>query len=91
MGLLTGLLGAPLAPVRAAVWVAQQLEEQAARVYYDPAPVRAALADLDRRLRAGEIDEAEFERLEAELLDRLDEIAAFHRGPSGAGEGEDHE
>ncbi|MFJ5550310.1 gas vesicle protein GvpG [Streptomyces sp. NPDC093225] len=85
MGLLTGLLGAPLAPVRAVVWVAQQVAEQAEREFYDPAPVWAALADLDRQLRSGEIDDAEFERREGELLDRLDEIARFRQEPGEPG------
>ncbi|MFC8508050.1 gas vesicle protein GvpG [Streptomyces sp. NPDC057411] len=80
MGMLTQLLTAPLLPVRLVAWAAEQALEQAYDVYYDPAPVYAALAELERRLRCGEIDEAEFDRQEEELLDRLDEIALFRQG-----------
>ncbi|MBT2482381.1 gas vesicle protein GvpG [Streptomyces sp. ISL-94] len=81
MGLLTSLLTAPMAPVRAVVWVAQRVVDKANEEYYDPAPVYAALADLERRLQLEEIDEATFDRQEDELLDRLDEIMRFRQGP----------
>ncbi|MEU9305809.1 gas vesicle protein GvpG [Streptomyces sp. NPDC048269] len=79
MGLLTSLLTAPMAPMRAVVWVAQRVVDKANEEYYDPAPVYAALADLERRLQLGEIDEATFDREEDALLDRLDEIAQFRQ------------
>lgn len=74
MGLLTGLLTFPLAPVRATVWVAEQVVVAAEREYYDPAPVRRALAELEQDLLAGRIDEDAYDRREDELLDRLDEL-----------------
>lgn len=80
MGLLSALLTAPLAPVRAVVWVAQRIADTADEQYYDPAPVWAALADLEDRLRRGEIDQDTFDRAEDELLDRLDEITRFREG-----------
>ena len=58
--------------------------DEAERQYYDPAAVRADLARLEQRLDAGEIDEEEFDRLEDELLDRL-EIGA--RRSTGTGNG----
>ena len=79
MGLLTSLLTLPAAPVRAVVWAAQRVEEQAKDEYYDPAPVWRELADLERRLQKGEIDEDTFDRREDELIDRLNEIAEFRR------------
>ncbi|MFE1804628.1 gas vesicle protein GvpG [Streptomyces sp. NPDC059533] len=81
MGLLSALLTAPLAPVRAVVWVAQRVADRAEEEYYDPAPVWAALAELEARLRRGEIDQETFDRAEDELLDRLDEITRFRQGP----------
>ncbi|GGT15739.1 gas vesicle protein GvpG [Streptomyces purpureus] len=77
MGLFTQLLTLPLAPVRGVVWVVEQVTAAAEAEYYDPAPVWAALRELERQLQAGEIDEETFDRREDELLDRLDEIAAF--------------
>ncbi|WP_405859897.1 gas vesicle protein GvpG [Streptomyces sp. NBC_00090] len=79
MGLLTGLLTLPIAPVRAVVWAAQQVAETAEDEYYDPAPVWRELADLERRLLNDEIDQETFDRREDELIDRLEEIAEFRR------------
>ncbi|MFE5484417.1 gas vesicle protein GvpG [Streptomyces sp. NPDC056527] len=79
MGLLTSLLTLPVAPVRGVVWVAQQVADKAEEEYYDPAPVWRELADLERRLVNGEIDQESFDRREDELVDRLDEIAAFRQ------------
>ncbi|MET9678360.1 gas vesicle protein GvpG [Streptomyces sp. NPDC006482] len=79
MGLLTGLLSLPIAPVRAVVWAAQQVAEKAEDEYYDPAPVWRELADLERRLLNDEIDQDTFDRREDELIDRLEEIAEFRR------------
>ncbi|MFI0988544.1 gas vesicle protein GvpG [Streptomyces exfoliatus] len=79
MGLFSGLLTLPIAPVRAVVWAAQQVAEKAEDEYYDPAPVWRELADLERRLLNDEIDQDTFDRREDELIDRLDEIAEFRR------------
>ncbi|MEU9096748.1 gas vesicle protein GvpG [Streptomyces sp. NPDC048361] len=79
MGLLTYLVTLPAAPVRAVVWAAQRVTEEAENQYYDPAPIRRELADLERRLLSGEIDEDTFDRYEDQLLDRLAEITEFHQ------------
>ena len=72
MGLIKELVLLPFAPVRASGWVIGQVLSEAERIYYDPATVRTELAQLEERLEAGEIDEEEFDRLEDELLDRLE-------------------
>jgi hypothetical protein len=56
--------------------VLERVVETAEQEYYDPAPVEQELADLERALLAGQIDEETFDRREDELLDRLDEIRA---------------
>jgi hypothetical protein len=71
MGLITGILGLPLAPVRGTVWVAEQILEQAEEEYYDPVKIRAQLDEVDRQRREGELSEEEATRLEDELVDRL--------------------
>jgi hypothetical protein len=71
MGLLTGLLGLPVAPVRTVVWLAEQVHEQARAQYYDPGRIRAELERLDGLRRAGELSEDECAELENELLGRL--------------------
>ena len=84
MGLIGEVLLLPFAPVRGSAWVIRQVLSEAERLYYDPATVRAELAQLEERLEAGEIDEEEFDRQEDELLERL-EIGL--RGGAGAGDG----
>ncbi|GGR35497.1 gas vesicle protein GvpG [Streptomyces roseolus] len=79
MGLLGGILTLPLAPVRGTAWVVDQVLRAAEREYYDPEPVRARLATLVDDLENGRLDAEEFDRLEDELLDRLDEIEAYRR------------
>ncbi|MGW0332756.1 gas vesicle protein GvpG [Streptomyces sp. NPDC003011] len=84
MGLIGEVLLLPFAPVRGSGWVIRQVLREAERLYYDPATVRAELAQLEERLEAGEIDEEEFDRQEDDLLDRL-EIGL--RGGAGTGDG----
>ena len=71
MGLLTGLLGLPLAPVRGVVWLAEQIRDHAEEQHYDPVRIRADLERVDEARRAGEISEDEAAELENELLQRL--------------------
>ncbi|MGX9226287.1 gas vesicle protein GvpG [Streptomyces albus] len=71
MGLISELL-LPAAPLRGTAWVLRQVTAEAERQYRDPAVVQRELAELERALLAGEIDEAEFDRREDELLARLE-------------------
>jgi cytochrome c-type biogenesis protein CcmH/NrfG len=76
MGLLTGLLFAPVAlPVRGLNWVFREVQEAVDRELNDPDIIRRELLELQRRLDAGLIDEAAYDQAEAELLARLDAIA----------------
>ncbi|PWI40890.1 gas vesicle protein GvpG [Streptomyces sp. ICBB 8177] len=77
MGLITGLLTLPLAPVRGVVWVSEQIAETAEREMYGPAALRSRLAALNQELEAGEISQEIFEREEERLLDALE----AHRPP----------
>jgi chorismate mutase len=71
MGLLSGLLGLPLAPVRGVMWLAEQIRQQAEEQYYDPARIRAQLERIDEARRTGELSEEECAELENDLLQRL--------------------
>jgi hypothetical protein len=73
MGLIGSLLLLPAAPARGTAWVLRQVLAEAEREFYDPAAIQRELAALERRLLDGELSEAEFDRLEDDLLDRLDE------------------
>ncbi|WP_369776526.1 gas vesicle protein GvpG [Streptomyces sp. R33] len=79
MGLVSYLLTLPVAPVRAVTWVAQRVVDKAEEEYYDPAPIWRQLAELEQQLLRGEIDQETFDRQEDELIDRLEEIAAFRQ------------
>ncbi len=71
MGLVTGLLGLPLAPVHGVVWLARQIQEQAEEQFYDPARIRAELEAVDEARRTGELSEEECTAREDDLLARL--------------------
>jgi hypothetical protein len=55
MGLLTGLLTLPLAPVRGTVWIAERLLEEAERELNDPRVVEQRLLEAEERFERGEI------------------------------------
>ena len=71
MGLVTGLLGLPLVPVRGVLWLAEQVLEQAEDQFYDPARIRPQLDRVDEARRSGELSEEECTEIENELLQRL--------------------
>ena len=71
MGLITGLLTLPLAPVRGTVWLAERMVEEAEAELYDESAIHAALLGLDAAREAGTFDEEEIVAAENELLERL--------------------
>ena len=71
MGLIVGLLTLPLAPVRGVAWVADQVYQEAERQWSDPEAIHAELAAIQTRREEGTIDEAEADRREEELIQRL--------------------
>ena len=78
MGLITGLLTLPLAPVRGTVWLAERIQEQAEAELYDEDVIRAQLMEIEAAREAGEISEEEATQAEDQLLERL--IAAREMG-----------
>jgi hypothetical protein len=72
MGLFTGLLTLPLAPVRGTVWIAEQLLAEAERELDDERVVRRLLLEAEAALERGDLSEAEYDRIEDELLARLE-------------------
>jgi hypothetical protein len=71
MGLITGLLTLPLAPVRGTAWIAARLLEQAERELYDERAIRAQLMEIQSAREEGALAEDEATRAEDELLRRL--------------------
>jgi len=71
MGLLSGLITLPLAPVRGVVWLGEQLDREARRQRSDPEAVRQKLAEVAAAYEAGDLTEAERDALQDELVSRL--------------------
>jgi hypothetical protein len=79
MGLITGLLTLPLAPVRGTVWLAERIQEQAEAELYDESAIRAGLMELEEAREAGSMAPEEIDAAENDLLERLMEIRGLGR------------
>ena len=71
MGLFTGLLTLPIAPLRGVAWVAEQVASEADRELYDPERIRSELLQLELEADDGSLSELEREEREADLFERL--------------------
>jgi len=76
VGLVTGLLTLPLAPVRGLTWVAEQLLAQAERELDPREGLRLRLEALQVRYELGELTTEEFDQAEGELVEQLEELQA---------------
>jgi hypothetical protein len=85
MGLISGLLTLPLAPVRGVAWVSEQVALEAERELNDETRVRRELAQLEMELELGRIDEPRFEELEDRLLERLARAREIRQAQSEGG------
>jgi hypothetical protein len=83
VGLITGLLLLPVAPVRGVLWVAEQINEEVNRRYYGEGAIVKELRAVDDARRSGAISEEEAARREEELLERR--LAAAQAGGSVSG------
>ena len=59
MGLFTGLITLPLAPVRGVAWIAEQVMEEIERELYDEDSIRREMLQLELDFDDGLIDEEE--------------------------------
>ncbi len=71
MGLFTGLVTLPLAPVRGVVWIAEQVMEEMDRELYDEDNIRREMFQLELDFEDGLIDDDERQAREDALLERL--------------------
>ena len=71
MGLITGLLLLPLAPVRGVAWLAQVLIDEAEREKAQQESPERALEEIAAALATGEITPEEAEAREAEIIERM--------------------
>lgn len=88
MGLITGLVTFPLAPVRGVVWIAEQIQAEAERQWADPATIQAQLNDIEAMRELGEIDGEEADALEEELVARLMDASTEPGSSLGVREGD---
>jgi hypothetical protein len=80
VGLLTGLILLPLAPVRGVAWLGEQVLDLATQEEYNPAETYQRLAELDEAKEAGEISAEECAAAEEELVARLMRARGVMRG-----------
>jgi hypothetical protein len=71
MGLFSGLLLLPLAPVRGVAWVVQQVADEADRQLYDPASIQRDLLQLEMDADEGRLSPEEQQLEEERLMERL--------------------
>ncbi|QSB15188.1 gas vesicle protein GvpG [Natronosporangium hydrolyticum] len=71
MGLFTGLLTLPLAPVRGVVWLGEQVQRQAEHDHGTAKSVSQRLAEIEAAWEAGEISDEYRVELETEAVDDL--------------------
>jgi len=81
MGLITGLLTLPLAPLRGTVAVAELLMEEAEKQLNDPARIRAELRHVESLRDQGALTDEEATAWEDQLIERL--VAQSASGSEG--------
>jgi hypothetical protein len=71
VGLFTGLITLPLAPVRGVVWVAERVAEEVERELYDEGNIRRQLLQLELDHEDGKLSDEDRNAQEEMLLQRL--------------------
>jgi hypothetical protein len=81
VGLITGLLTFPLAPLRGTIALAELLLDEAEHQLNDPERIRQELEHVDSLRQQGVLTEEEAASWEDQLVERL----LDHRGPRSPG------
>ncbi|MGE5695466.1 MAG: gas vesicle protein GvpG [Candidatus Sericytochromatia bacterium] len=68
MGLLSGILLMPLAPVRGVVWLGEVIQRQVEQEMHNPANTRRQLEELEEARERGEITSEEEKTAQQEIL-----------------------
>jgi hypothetical protein len=75
MGLLTNILLAPfLGPIYGTKWTLDKVDRVVREELTDDTPIKEDLMTLQLQLEMGEIDDAEYVRREAEIMQRLRDV-----------------
>ena len=100
MGLLTNILLSPfLAPVWGTRWTLEKVDRVVREELTDDTPIKEELMQLQLQLEMGEIDDAEYVKREAEIMQRLREVREWREkygmstsgGPVRVAEGDETE
>jgi cytosine/adenosine deaminase-related metal-dependent hydrolase len=78
VGLFTGLLTLPFAPVRGVIWLGERLLDQAYRELSDPEAIYQRLEEIEEARASGVLSAQDSADAEAELVARL--MRAYGRG-----------
>ena len=79
MGLLKLLTFPVSVPAAGGKWVLQTLLNEAERKLYDVGAIRQQMADLEAEYQTGRVSDADFDRQEEALLERLLEAREYHQ------------
>jgi hypothetical protein len=71
MGLITGLLTLPLAPVRGTIALAELLRDEAEKRLNDPERIREELEHVESLRQQGALTDEEADSWEEQLIERL--------------------
>jgi hypothetical protein len=75
MGILTNILLSPfLGPIWGTRWTLDKVDRVVREELTDDTPIKEDLMKLQMQLEMGEIDDAEYVRREAEIMQRLREV-----------------
>ena len=77
MGLISGLLTLPLAPVRGTAALSRVIQDQAENEMLDETQIHAALAELAAAREAGEVSEEEIDDAEDAVMEELIAIRTY--------------
>ncbi|CCD94534.1 putative gas vesicle synthesis protein, GvpG-like [Bradyrhizobium sp. ORS 375] len=81
--MLCRILTSPVSgPLRMVTWIGGAIRDAVDSKINDPAEIKRALAALEQQLEAGSISEQDYERMEMELIERL-QNAVRHSGANG--------
>ncbi len=81
MGLLSGIVMLPLAPVRGVMWLGEVIQRQVEQELHNPANTRRQLEELEEARERGEISADEERQAQREVLETR--IRPGSPGPPG--------
>jgi hypothetical protein len=82
--MLFQILTSPVSgPFRMVAWIGGAIRDAVDSKMNDPAEIKRALAALEQQLEAGSISEQDYERMEMELIERLQASVRHANGNGG--------